>query len=245
MCDKSNGHCSNGCSGDVFGTMCDVKCPANCAKSDTKSSCNRGGYCKYGCLDGYEGDDCTVSATSPIGAITGVVTIVVLIGVVVAIYCLRGRFVRLLSSSKTNGNTNTSFVPDITVEKNNDSNELIEWNNRNLTESQQPSDRQPASKSSSLIQPATSHEADLETNKNAIQDEESTPYVLYTNSVAQQKPKVAVDALVQYVDSLSKDDKIIKAMFEKFAQGLIKPYVHSQRSENLPRNRYKGIYPCM
>ncbi|WAR16963.1 PTPRK-like protein [Mya arenaria] len=56
-----------------------------------------------------------------------------------------------------------------------------------------------------------------------------------------QRPKVSVDGLVEYVDSLSQDD--IKAAFEKFPQGLIKPYVHSQRVENLPRNRYKGIYP--
>ncbi|XP_052762030.1 receptor-type tyrosine-protein phosphatase alpha-like [Mya arenaria] len=114
-------------------------------------------------------------------------------------------------------------------------------NNQDSTDSDQLSRRHQASTSSSLKHSTSICEIDLEFDKDAIHEAESTPGVYYNNSVALQRPKVSVDGLVEFVDSLTQDD--IKVAFEKFPQGLIKPYVHSQRSGNLQRNRYKGIYP--
>ncbi|XP_052762025.1 receptor-type tyrosine-protein phosphatase S-like, partial [Mya arenaria] len=238
-----NGSC-NGCSGNFYGHFCNIKCPENCQQCETKTSCNNGGKCTYGCDDGYKGDDCTgsdkqdnVAAESPVGYIVGIVTVVVIIGVVVAVFFLRQRLARL-SPSHTNGSMNTTVKADVIVENKNNSNEGNERNNRDSIDSNQ---RHQASTSSSVNQPTSICEIDLEFDKDSIHEAESTPGVYYNNSVALQRPKVSVDGLVEYVDSLTQDD--IKVAFEKFPQGLIKPYVHSQRSGNLQRNRYKGIYP--
>ncbi|XP_052773554.1 receptor-type tyrosine-protein phosphatase S-like isoform X3 [Mya arenaria] len=71
------------------------------------------------------------------------------------------------------------------------------------------------------------------------EEENTTEYI--NNSVALQKPKISVDSLEHYIDSLTEDGT--RAVFDSFQQGLIKPYAHSQRSDNVPRNRYRGIYP--
>ncbi|WAR16945.1 PTPRK-like protein, partial [Mya arenaria] len=51
-------------------------------------------------------------------------------------------------------------------------------------------------------------------DKDSIHEAESTPGVYYNNSVALQRPKVSVDGLVEYVDSLTQDD--IKVAFEGY-----------------------------
>ncbi|WAR17073.1 PTPRT-like protein [Mya arenaria] len=137
-------------------------------------------------------------------------------------------------------NSPTAFQAEHVDDKN-EANEPIGRNNRNSTESKQQSHRQPASRSSSLQQPASAFEIDIEIDKDDIRGIQSTTDVYYNNSFALQKAKVSVYGLVEYVDSLSQDE--IRSAFEKFPQGLIKPYVHSQRSENMPRNRYNGNYP--
>ncbi|XP_052762357.1 multiple epidermal growth factor-like domains protein 10 [Mya arenaria] len=58
-CDQGNGHCSNGCNGDFFGNMCQFNCPVNCQQRGADTRCTADGICKYSCVDGYEGDDCS------------------------------------------------------------------------------------------------------------------------------------------------------------------------------------------
>ncbi|XP_052763474.1 multiple epidermal growth factor-like domains protein 6 [Mya arenaria] len=60
-CDQRSGHCSIGCEGDFFGYLCQTMCPENCQQSGTGTKCNFDGNCKFGCVDGYEGDACTKS----------------------------------------------------------------------------------------------------------------------------------------------------------------------------------------
>ncbi|WAR16898.1 hypothetical protein MAR_031492, partial [Mya arenaria] len=112
--------------------------------------------------------DKQANVESPVGYIVGVVTVVVIIGVAVAVFILRGRFACLSPPLTTNGNMNATVKADIVVENKNN-------------------------------------------HKDAIHEAESTPGVYYNNSVALQRPKVSVDGLVEYVDSLTQDD--IKVAF--------------------------------
>ncbi|XP_052763221.1 cell death abnormality protein 1-like [Mya arenaria] len=116
-----NGSC-NGCPKNLYGYLCDTKCPENCQQDKNDTSCNNEGKCIYGCVDGYKGDDCTesdksvnVAAESPVGYIVGVMTVVVIIGVVVTVFFLRRRLARL-SPSHTNGSMNTTVKADVIVE---------------------------------------------------------------------------------------------------------------------------------
>ncbi|WAR16922.1 PTN4-like protein [Mya arenaria] len=137
---------------------------------------------------------------------------------------------------------NTTAKADVIAENKNNSNEGNGRDNRDSTDSNQLSHRHQAGRFSALMQPPSTCEINLEFDKDDIHKAaERTTGVYYNNSVALKKSKVSVDGLVEYVDSLTQDD--IKAEFENFPQGLIKPYVYSKRSENMPRNRYKGIYP--
>ncbi|WAR17039.1 PTPRK-like protein [Mya arenaria] len=95
-----------------------------------------------------------------------------------------------------------------------DTNEPIGRNTRNTTESKQQSHRQPASRSSSLKQPASAFEIDVEIDNDDIRGIQSTTDVYYNNSVALQESKVSVDGLVEYVDSLSQDE--IRAAFDGY-----------------------------
>ncbi|XP_052762775.1 receptor-type tyrosine-protein phosphatase kappa-like isoform X2 [Mya arenaria] len=243
-CDQGNGHCSNGCNGDFFGNMCQFNCPVNCQQRGVDTRCTADGICKFSCVDGYEGDDCSKAVKSQGAAIAGGVTggVVVIIGVLVALFFFR--------RSKNKQNGNTTFKAYTADEENKEPNERTYYNEgqlkRESTNSNPAGTRSPANKptskelqTSAYIVTASEHEIDLEIDAN--HDEENTTDVYCNNSVALQNSKISVDVLVQFIDSLTEDDT--RAVFEKFPQGLIKPYIHSQRSENMPRNRYKGIYP--
>ncbi|XP_052762074.1 receptor-type tyrosine-protein phosphatase mu-like [Mya arenaria] len=239
-CYQTNGYCLNGCSGSLYGDLCENDCPEHCQQSGTRTSCNSVGECIFGCIDGYKGGDCTVKKEPAVEAIAGgTVGLFVIIGVI-AIFLFRRRIIRLHTLERLKRNSTTAFQAEHVDDKN-EANEPIGRNTRNTTESKQQSHRQPASRSSSLKQPASAFEIDVEIDNDDIRGIQSTTDVYYNNSVALQESKVSVDGLVEYVDSLSQDE--IRAAFDKFPQGLIKPYVHSQRNENLPRNRYKRIYP--
>ncbi|XP_052818315.1 receptor-type tyrosine-protein phosphatase C-like [Mya arenaria] len=55
------------------------------------------------------------------------------------------------------------------------------------------------------------------------------------------QPKIPSDQLVEYLDEKSHDG--LSSEFGTFTCGLVKPYVESQKTENIYKNRYKGIYP--
>ncbi|WAR17078.1 hypothetical protein MAR_031672 [Mya arenaria] len=139
------------------------------------------------------------------------------------------RIIRLHAVERFKRNSPTAFQAEHIDDKN-EANEPIGRKNRISTESKQQSHRQPASRSSSLQQPASAFEIDIEIDKDDIRGVQSTTGVYYNNSFALQKAKVSVYGLVEYVDSLSQDE--IRSAFEKFPQGLIKPYVHSQRNDD-------------
>ncbi|WAR16872.1 PTPRK-like protein, partial [Mya arenaria] len=155
-------------------------------------------------------------AASPVGYIVGVVTVIVIIGVVVVVFLMRPRLTRLFSSHTTSGNMNTSVKADL-YECQDKANEINERNNRDSTDSDQLGHRHQASTSSSLKQPTSVCEIDLEFDKDAIHEAECTAGVYYNNSVALQRPKVSIDGLVEYVDSLTQDD--IKVAFEGYKKG--------------------------
>ncbi|WAR16842.1 hypothetical protein MAR_031436 [Mya arenaria] len=209
-----------------------------------------------------------VAAESPLGYIVGIVIVVVIIGVVVAVFFLRRRLARLSPSQTTNGNMNTIVKADTLLDTSklhacqDKANERNERNNRDSTEFDQLRHRHQASTSSSLMQPTSVCEIDLEfvtaslpvrkvtvfgktimEDKDAIHEAESTTGVYYNNSVALKRSKVSVDGLVEYVDSLTQVD--IKAAFETWNNrhghrescGIHRrqPQVHVDRYGNVPQ----------
>ncbi|XP_052776645.1 multiple epidermal growth factor-like domains protein 10 [Mya arenaria] len=121
-CERGTGHCFNGCSGDFFGNSCQTKCPVNCLRAGTETSCSPVGYCKYGCIDGFEGADCSVPVISPdppVAAVAGglIGGFVVIIGVVVAIVFVVLRSSRLSASNKGNTNGKTRVPANMTDER--------------------------------------------------------------------------------------------------------------------------------
>ncbi|XP_052762248.1 receptor-type tyrosine-protein phosphatase S-like [Mya arenaria] len=101
-------------------------------------------------------------------------------------------------------------------------------------------------KTSTHVVTASEIETDLEI------DDESTGAALNNTSQDDQtyynelgsstcKSKIPISQLVIYVDG--KTHEAFRTEFEKFSSGLSKPYVESQKKENISKNRYKGIYP--
>ncbi|WAR16966.1 hypothetical protein MAR_031560, partial [Mya arenaria] len=66
-----------------------------------------------------------VASESPVGYIVGVVTVVVIIGVVVAVFILRQRLARLSPPLTTNGNMNTTVKADVVVENKNNCKSIL------------------------------------------------------------------------------------------------------------------------
>ncbi|KAH3741128.1 hypothetical protein DPMN_047847 [Dreissena polymorpha] len=75
---------------------------------------------------------------------------------------------------------------------------------------------------------------------NAVRFEENGG-VYYNNHDKVRNLKIAVTVLKKFV--LSRNNSYYKAEFEKLPYGLLKDYGVSQMTENLTKNRYKGIYP--
>ncbi|XP_052763599.1 receptor-type tyrosine-protein phosphatase alpha-like [Mya arenaria] len=261
-CELKTGFCSLGCSGDFFGHLCNTKCPENCLRSGAEMSCDNNGRCNNGCIDGFEETDCTVAALPvgpPVGAIVGglIGCLVVIIGVVVAILFFRRRSIRLPFSDKSNRNSHTIIQANIT-----DENELPLANERTyynegqiMRESKKtnqtgtrPLARMPVSvkqHESARVVTASENEIDLEIDdeKNTGLDKSSKDNQTYYNELGSstKKSKIPIDQLVKYVDG--KSPEAYSEEFENFSRGLVKPYVESQKKENMSKNRYKGIYP--
>ncbi|XP_052762244.1 receptor-type tyrosine-protein phosphatase mu-like [Mya arenaria] len=262
-CEQINGYCSRGCNGDFFGNICEVKCPENCLHSGSETTCDIYGHCTSGCSDGYVGDDCTeqkgavqaLRAGQPIGAIVGSVSsgVVIIIGIIVAIFFFRRRYIRLQTSNKSNRNGNTTYQTSITDDGLNESNEKMSLNegqtkressNRNITSA--------ASKPIPVKQHASSHvvttseiEIDLKQDDdiNWAIDISSKDDQTYYNELgtSTNKSKIPIGQLDKYVDK--KTSEAFSKEFEKLSSGLVKPYLESQKKNNMSKNRYKGIYP--
>ncbi|XP_052764503.1 protein draper-like isoform X2 [Mya arenaria] len=248
-CYQSNGHCSNGCSGDFFGNLCQTKCPANCRQSETDTRCNADGICKFNCVDGYVGDDCSaVKAGPPVAAIAGGVTsgVVVIIGVAVALFFFR--------RSKIKQNGNNTLPANITAEENKETNEGVHFNEGGLKKElmKQYSSRSSVNQPSAVTQHPYRHvvtaseiEIDLEiddANNRSVANsskDDQTYYNELGSSINQSN--IPIGQLVKYVHG--KSHEAFSADFKKFSIGLVKPYVESQKKENISKNRYKGIYP--
>ncbi|XP_053399794.1 receptor-type tyrosine-protein phosphatase kappa-like [Mercenaria mercenaria] len=63
----------------------------------------------------------------------------------------------------------------------------------------------------------------------------------YYNVAAVKRRKIMLDQLPDFVSKKTNDD--FADEFQQLPPGLIKPYVDSQRRENIAKNRYRGIYP--
>ncbi|XP_053386938.1 multiple epidermal growth factor-like domains protein 11 [Mercenaria mercenaria] len=63
----------------------------------------------------------------------------------------------------------------------------------------------------------------------------------YYNVAAVKRRKNMLDQLPDFVSKKTNDD--FADEFQQLPPGLIKPYVDSQRRENIAKNRYRGIYP--
>ncbi|WAR18008.1 hypothetical protein MAR_032602 [Mya arenaria] len=98
---------------------------------------------------------------------------------------------------------------------------------------------------SARVVTASENEIDLEIDdeKNTGLDKSSKDDQTYYNELGSstKKSKIPIDQLVKYVDG--KSPEAYGEEFENFSRGLMKPYVESQKKENMSKNRYKGIYP--
>ncbi|WAR18010.1 hypothetical protein MAR_032604 [Mya arenaria] len=237
-------------------------------------SCDNNGRCNNGCIDGFEETDCTVAALPvgpPVGAIVGglIGCLVVIIGVVVAILFFRRRSIRLPFSDKSNRNSHTIIQANITDENEckykynylihfvplanertyyNEGQIMRESKKTNQTGTR-PLARMPVSvkqHESARVVTASENEIDLEIDdeKNTGLDKSSKDNQTYYNELGSstKKSKIPIDQLVKYVDG--KSPEAYSEEFENFSRGLVKPYVESQKKENMSKNRYKGIYPC-
>ncbi|XP_052762339.1 receptor-type tyrosine-protein phosphatase S-like [Mya arenaria] len=185
-----------------------------------------------------------VSVGTPVGVIAGGVSggVVVIIGAVVAIFLLRRRSHRLPASNK--------------VKRNAPTNERTYYNEGHIkrasTQSNSSSNQPPANKSIPIKQRAIAHvKTACESGIDLEMDDESDR-VLANSSKRDQtyykeaelstnKSMIPVGQLVKYVDE--KTNEAYSEEFETFSHGLVKPYVESQKRENVTKNRYKGIYP--
>ncbi|XP_052763758.1 receptor-type tyrosine-protein phosphatase kappa-like [Mya arenaria] len=258
-CDKGTGHCLNGCNGTFYGNLCKTHCPANCKESGAVKICNDDGNCKYGCVDGYEGNDCSRKTDgSLVGAIAGAVSggVVLIVAVAVAFFFFRRRTTRKPASSQNKGNGNVTFQPSITDEKNKKSQDRTYYNEGQVKrESTKPIptiSRPPANKPNAAKHQVSTHEEtafeseidlEIDDERNGALENSSRGDQTYYNELGSStiKSKVHINQLVKYVDGKTYD--AFSAEFEKFSSGLVKPYVESQKRENMSKNRYKGIYP--
>ncbi|XP_052818032.1 multiple epidermal growth factor-like domains protein 10 [Mya arenaria] len=248
-CYQSNGHCSNGCNRDFFGNLCQTKCPANCKQSETDTRCNADGICKFNCVDGYVGVNCSeaLKAGPLVAAIAGGVSsgVVVIIGVAVAFFFFRR------STIKRNGNN--KLQANITEEENKESTHFNEGSvKKEITKQYSTGSRPSANKPPSIKQHTYTHvvtaseiEIDLnidDANNGSVANSSKDDQTYYNElGSSTNKSKIPIGQLVKYVDG--KSHEAFSVEFEKFPIGIVKPYVESQKKENISKNRYKGIYP--
>ncbi|XP_052762247.1 receptor-type tyrosine-protein phosphatase S-like [Mya arenaria] len=92
---------------------------------------------------------------------------------------------------------------------------------------------------------ASEHDIDLDIDdeSNEVLENSSKDDQTYYNEagLSTNKSMIPAGQLVKYVDG--KTHEAYSAEFENFSPGLVKPYVVSQKRENVTKNRYKGIYP--
>ncbi|XP_053388705.1 uncharacterized protein LOC128551813 [Mercenaria mercenaria] len=88
-----------------------------------------------------------------------------------------------------------------------------------------------------------------ETRFEALQEVDDVPKetnesAVYTNSldIIEKIERVEVSELLSYV--LGKSEDSFAADFKKLPSDLQKPCIFARKPENLPLNRYNGIYPC-
>ncbi|XP_052763029.1 receptor-type tyrosine-protein phosphatase kappa-like isoform X1 [Mya arenaria] len=250
QCSSDNGTCLLGCTGKTWGEKCDSRCSSNCETCQQDSGmCNsctdrtfRGGFCNESC-----GSSCYENEVGlPVEAIAGGGGVVV-ICIVVALSIVIRRSIRKPVSSQTMQNGNTTFQADIIKE-----NETESKIKRKSSEQNQPATRQQANEPTSVKQQVSTHEETAFQNENGLEIDDESNGVLDTSSTddhtyynelgtSSNKSKIPIDQLVKYVDG--KNHEAFVAEFEMFSRGLVKPYVESQKKENLSKNRYKGIYP--
>ncbi|WAR17047.1 PTPRV-like protein, partial [Mya arenaria] len=112
--------------------------------------------------------------------------------------------------------------------------------------------RPPANKPNAAKQQVSAHEEtafeseidlEIDNESNGALGNFSKDDQTYYNELgpSTNKSKVHINQLLKYVDGKTHD--AFSAEFEKFSLGLVKPYVESQKRENMTKNRYKGIYP--
>ncbi|WAR17664.1 hypothetical protein MAR_032258, partial [Mya arenaria] len=154
---------------------------------------------------------------------------------------------RQSASSKNKQNSNTTFLGNI-YEDENKHNHIKRKSTQQSVAGSLPSAKKliPIQKKTSThVVTASEIETDLEI------DDESTGAALNNTSQDDQtyynelgsstcKSKIPISQLVIYVDG--KTHEAFRTEFEKFSSGLSKPYVESQKKENISKNRYKGIY---
>ncbi|WAR12822.1 LAR-like protein, partial [Mya arenaria] len=110
----------------------------------------------------------------------------------------------------------------------------------------------PANKPTSVMQQVSAYAETVHENKIDLEIDEEGNETLDESSKdgpadynepesTTYQPKIPSDQLVEYLDEKSHDG--LSSEFGTFTCGLVKPYVESQKTENIYKNRYKGIYP--
>ncbi|WAR17034.1 PTPRK-like protein [Mya arenaria] len=154
---------------------------------------------------------------------------VVAIGIVVALSIFFRRSTRKPVSSQTMQNGNTTFQADIV--------------------------RNPSHRRKSTCYPATSkrthcnkqvftHEETAFENENGLEidDESNGGLILLPLMIIRITKNLEHPVTSQKYPLMNLNHEAFVAEFEKFSRDLVKPYVESQKKENLSKNRYKGGY---
>ncbi|WAR18006.1 PTPRT-like protein [Mya arenaria] len=246
------GNTCSECQSGYYGTYCNVSCSVGCVNK----TCSKDGTCS--CRANFvtaKCDTCAVGRSGltcdhinmqnkvgpPVGAIAGGVSggIVVIIVIVVAFVFIRRRSIRLPANVQTKRHGNTTFQANMKKEPGTSVMERTYYNEGQIQrESTKPNTTgtRPAVKTHTSIMEQVSAHVETTSDK-AIDDK--TYYNEFGSSTT--GTKVPIGELVKYVDG--KTHEAFRANFEKLSCGLVKPYVESQKRENISRNRYKGIYP--
>ncbi|WAR11909.1 LAR-like protein [Mya arenaria] len=197
------------------------------------------------CPSGCSGQ--ALKAGPLVAAIAGGVSsgVVVIIGVAVAFFFFRR------STIKRNGNN--KLQANITEEENKESTHFNEGSvKKEITKQYSTGSRPSANKPPSIKQHTYTHvvtaseiEIDLnidDANNGSVANSSKDDQTYYNElGSSTNKSKIPIGQLVKYVDG--KSHEAFSVEFEKFPIGIVKPYVESQKKENISKNRYKGIYP--
>ncbi|XP_052795728.1 receptor-type tyrosine-protein phosphatase T-like isoform X1 [Mya arenaria] len=241
-CDKVSGMCSEGCDAGWNGTRCDQACENGTYGSNCLETCGNcvaecvkeTGTCLGGCLSGFTGDTCKDIASSSGSVIGGsvVVVIVIAVGIVISVIFIRRRKAKPIKRRKAKS-PYANGTEDDQSGMNMDGENIVYIN------------------TDAVQQTSTAHdicEATVIASAAFNVTECDEPTVYYNTEAFQRKASyhsinpIAVSELEGYLKVHYNDIDFFEKRFQKIPSGLQFPTTAAKRSENIGKNRYKGLY---